>query len=287
MHDRISFLTRARYGVPDPERLAKFYVEALGMSVHQDHHQSEIWRVGYPRRGSDTANPEDGSLWLEFHPSGGVAVPKSGRDDPYWKIAISVENVDLAAACLERRGISTSEPGQFEDVGYLCHLEDPAGLGIEILQHEFHSRPFAPGRAASTGLGQEACLNLVTLRTADLRSTEQFYRERLRPRDDRCAESRALWLHALLPVTSRRATTGFESRSSSQPAVALSTPLCTPRISATRHPRQERLFCCAPRLPGRLLRPAFRYRRRIAWELRDSDRPRRLVSRNAKAGPIP
>ena len=63
---------------------------------------------------------------------------KSERNDVYWKIGLSLQDVNLAREKIMNLDTSqVSPPAQFFDIGYLCHLADPEGFSIELLQHTF------------------------------------------------------------------------------------------------------------------------------------------------------
>ncbi len=97
--------------------------------------------------------------------------------DTWWKLGITLPNVDLAAQHLRAAEVEVSEPRQFEDVGYLCHLADPDGHAIELLQHQF-GRACAPARAdnARFPLGSPAVLGQLTLRVRKPELSLAFYR---------------------------------------------------------------------------------------------------------------
>ena len=63
---------------------------------------------------------------------------KSERNHVYWKIGLSLQDVNLAREKIMNLGTSqVSPPAQFFNIGYLCHLADPEGFSIELLQHTF------------------------------------------------------------------------------------------------------------------------------------------------------
>ena len=97
----------------------------------------------------------------------------------YWKIGITLAEVDLARASLLSDGVIVSEPKQFLDVGYLCHLNDPDGYSIELLHHRFkpHQQTH-PALSASKSKSQPA-LGQITLRIKDSGPTLQFYQHEL------------------------------------------------------------------------------------------------------------
>lgn len=91
--------------------------------------------------------------------------------DAYWKIALSVPNLDLAHRQLIGRGAAVTKPTQFCDVGYLCKVTDPEGFSIELIEHWFDGE--RPDQTFDeTRLGGGAHLSLLTLRTPDISKIE-------------------------------------------------------------------------------------------------------------------
>jgi len=139
--------------VSDRNAQRKFYRDTLGMDDLGD------GRIGYNHQ--ETA--------LQFVQADAPYNPQ--LNDLYWKIALSVPDIDLACAQLEEHGIECTEPTQFRDVGYLAKFTDPEGFTIELIDHWFKGeRPMA--RHDETRLGGGAHLSLVTLRTADIAAVE-------------------------------------------------------------------------------------------------------------------
>ncbi len=151
-------LATLRLRVADPEALAAFYRDALGMVV-QDEGPNR--RVGYPGQGAD----------LLLMPGGGGY--HHDRGHRYWKIGVTVPDVDLAADHLLRHGVKVTDPGQFQDIGYMCHLSDPEGFVVELLQHDFEGN--RPENAADpNALFAKACIGQITLRTGDIAAEDAF-----------------------------------------------------------------------------------------------------------------
>ena len=131
-----------------------------------------------------TARPE-GASWIvgyegpdaeiELCPATGSAAYAPSKQDRYWKIGIMVPNLDLAHSILVSQGLSISAPHLFEDIGYMCHLEDPEGFQIELLQQTFPDAPKKLGYLLSdtvfSSVGQ------ITLRTKDLDADFADFRE--------------------------------------------------------------------------------------------------------------
>ncbi len=144
--------------VADPDVLAAFYRDTLGMTVQVD---GANRRVGYPGQDADLLLMPDG---------GGYSHDRGHR---YWKIGITLHDVDLAAAHLRRLGIEVSAPRQFLDIGYMCHLADPEGFSIELLQHDFEgNRP--EGAADPDDPFAQARIGQITLRTGDIAAEDTF-----------------------------------------------------------------------------------------------------------------
>ena len=139
--------------VRDPKAQRRFYCDVFGMSEKGD------GRVGYT----------DEEIALRF-----VAVEAPYAPQPsdlYWKIALSVANIDLAYTQLQACGAPCSAPTQFRDVGYLAKATDPEGFTIELIDHWFMGDRHTE-TIKDTRLGGGAHLNLVTLRTANIADIE-------------------------------------------------------------------------------------------------------------------
>ncbi|MCY4336243.1 MAG: VOC family protein [Litoreibacter sp.] len=139
---------------PNPKAQVAFYTSVLGFDARPN---------GHLRYSEDEAS-------LLFEPGEGAYL--SSQSDVYWKIAISVPNLDLAYRQLNNQGISVSEPRQFLDVGYLAHLSDPEGFAIELIEHTFkgHRKDIEFNQSL---LGGGPCLNLITLRANEIAPIRQ------------------------------------------------------------------------------------------------------------------
>lgn len=135
------------YQVPDLAEIERFYRTVLGFSVV---HDSEAL----------TCQLTSGAR-LVFHQAD-VDPHEAYKTSRYWKIGLTMPDLDRAAAHLREVGWAVTTPRQFQDIGYMCHLTDPAGLPIELLQHGFE------GRAAigpeGHDIGAQATLAHLTLR---------------------------------------------------------------------------------------------------------------------------
>ncbi|KZL01651.1 Glyoxalase-like domain protein [Pseudovibrio sp. Ad5] len=146
-------LDTLRLRVRDVAAQKRFYCDVLGMSDQGD------GRVGYC--AEETA--------LLFTEAEAPYTPQA--TDLYWKIALSVPNIELACAQLQARGVYVTGPQQFRDVGYLAKLTDPEGFVIELIDHWFEGdRPDLEFDESRLGGGPH--LSLVTLRAGDITAIE-------------------------------------------------------------------------------------------------------------------
>ena len=123
-HNQLMKLARVILRVQSPENLACFYVEHLGMTVFDE---GCAVLLGFGGEGA----------LIEMRPAMPGNRYTHRRSDRYWKIGITLPNVDMACAQLRKAGVEVSQPRQFGEIGYMCHLEDPEGFSIELLQHRF------------------------------------------------------------------------------------------------------------------------------------------------------
>ncbi|EEE37021.1 glyoxalase/bleomycin resistance protein/dioxygenase [Rhodobacteraceae bacterium KLH11] len=153
-------LSALRLRVADPESLAAFYRDVLGMTIQVE---GANRRVGYPGQDAD----------LLLMPGGGGYNHDQGQR--YWKIGITLPDVDIVADHLRQNGVSVSAPRQFLDIGYMCHLSDPEGFVIELLQQDFAgNRP--EGATNPAAPFARACIGQITLRTGDIAAEDTFCR---------------------------------------------------------------------------------------------------------------
>ena len=150
--------------VRDFEGLSHFYCGLLGMQAFQ----------GVP-----------GTLSFGFHPDrcrlvfrrADVAPFVARPNDFYWKIGITLRNLDAAVAFLRDNELDVPDPVQFRDIGYMSTITDPNGFIIELLQQGFEGN----AKAVPEGhpVGEQATLAHITLRVADIAAAKRFFGEKL------------------------------------------------------------------------------------------------------------
>jgi catechol 2,3-dioxygenase-like lactoylglutathione lyase family enzyme len=158
--------------VPDVARAKNFYTAVLGMTELENGDDS----VGYA---------ETGGLKLRFVECD--TARKATSRDSYWKIGIVVKNLDHAFQYLKQQQyrdeeiIACSKPSQFLEIGYLCHLRDPAGLEIELLQQGFEGK-HETVHGDRHPIGGQATLAHITIRVSDLEKTKAWCVETMNKR---------------------------------------------------------------------------------------------------------
>ncbi|CZF83997.1 Glyoxalase-like domain protein [Grimontia celer] len=118
--------------------------------------------------------------------------------DVFWKIGITVADLDAACQWLRSQGINVSTPRQFQDIGYLAHLSDPNGLTIELLQTTFEGNK-PENRPLTHPIADGATLAHITLRCHNENAMQTW------------ADSLGLTLKSIQPVASYGFTLYFYS----------------------------------------------------------------------------
>ena len=189
-------LTHNILRVRNSNELIKFYENNFGMentkiSTTSSPHSVSV--LGYTTNYDENFNKASSAVppptLLELHHSDSLpamAPVNSGSSKIYWKIGITLYDVDYAQKVLQSKRISVSGASQFEDIGYLCHLSDPNGYGIEMLQHDFEdtfrSKINKTGRQPPNNtfpLGYPCCIGQITLHSNDIKKTQGFYQDLL------------------------------------------------------------------------------------------------------------
>ncbi len=150
--------------VSDLESLSSFYCRLLGMQAFQ--RDSENLSFGF--------HPE--RCRLVFRKSN-VAPYVANRNDFYWKIGITLRDLDSAVSFLRDNKVDVSDPVQFRDIGYMSNINDPNGFNIELLQQGFEGN--AKSVPQGHPIGGQAILAHITLRVTDISSAQHFFEETL------------------------------------------------------------------------------------------------------------
>ncbi|UJR12359.1 hypothetical protein I4U23_016536 [Adineta vaga] len=175
MSTELSFkLTHNILRVNNSNELIQFYVNNFGMKINHLSLPSNVHILGY------SINSDENLTSLEFHDNDSTSIVKNSSElKIYWKIGITLYDVNYAQKILISKGIDISEPSQFEDIGYVCHLIDPNGFNIELLQHDFE-KTFKDKinkqlPKDNFPLGYPCCIGQITFHSNDINETEKFY----------------------------------------------------------------------------------------------------------------
>ncbi|WP_299375230.1 VOC family protein [uncultured Kiloniella sp.] len=162
-------ITGTYFRVPDFTGLAEFYADFLGMKVvHRD-----ADRIAFSFDKSQNS--------LVFQKAD-VSDYCAGTHDFYWKIGITLKNLDDAVNYLRGRGIPLNDPIQFRDIGYMTKMTDPKGFQIELLQQGFEGNAEAldlGSLASSHAIADQAILAHITLRVTDLVTARDYFENKL------------------------------------------------------------------------------------------------------------
>lgn len=118
---------------PDPEALARWYIERLDFAVAR--------RIG-PRiflAGVDGAR-------IEITPAVGPRIPRAHNSPGLRHLGLAVEDFDAACARLESQGVRFFEPPQRRDGVRLAFFDDPDGNILHLIETDPQIRNL-PGSA--------------------------------------------------------------------------------------------------------------------------------------------
>jgi catechol 2,3-dioxygenase-like lactoylglutathione lyase family enzyme len=190
-------LTHNILRVKDPSQLIKFYVNNFGMEdikISTSSFPYNVSVLGYTTNYDENFNKASDTLpsptLLEFHHNDSStntpSLANSGPSNVYWKMGITLYDVDYARKILQSKQVNITDASQFEDIGYICHLKDPNGFCIELLQHDFEktfkANIIKNGKQPlidNFPLGYPSCIGQITLHASDMDKTQKFYRDLL------------------------------------------------------------------------------------------------------------
>ncbi|MCL6270636.1 hypothetical protein M3P05_11940 [Sansalvadorimonas sp. 2012CJ34-2] len=162
-----------RLCITDAEQSLVFYCQKLGMSLvaHEERADSQHYFLAYE-------NTSSALLELVYNPhqySPEIA-PQPSRAEGYWKFSIAVPNLDQVRQLLLACDVPVGDCFEVPDVAYLCHLQDPDGYCIELIQHTFLGNKQNCDPCSNSLPGVPVSLNLSTLRVKDIDASLVFYK---------------------------------------------------------------------------------------------------------------
>lgn len=197
MHSTIHIhtqLARHTLRIADPDNSLPFYQEILGMTLLSERSKDgeTHYYMGFVESGAEwpqvdlSLTHRQHGCFLEL-----VHDAKRAADDAqnqsvateaaegYWKIAISVTDVNVARDRLVENGVEVDMPRQVGDIAYLCHFNDPDGYCIELIQHKFMQNHQPEADNPNFKLGTHPSFLLITYRVKDAKASLNFYTELL------------------------------------------------------------------------------------------------------------
>lgn len=169
-------LSEVSLDVSDPEKSLGFYIQKLGMRLIGEQvipgTKTTVYSVSFAS-GACLKLRHDRSR------SNSARDYQPLESDAYWKIGVTIADVDVARERLTSRGVQVTEPEQFFDIGYLCHVEDPDGYCIELLQHKFEQNHRPQPSLKTEILGNVPNLGQVSLNVSSIEDSLAFYRDEL------------------------------------------------------------------------------------------------------------
>lgn len=116
------------------------------------------------------------SCFLHFHKVP-VKPYASTSNDFYWKIGVTLKNLDVAVDYLRDKNIVISSPVQFKEIGYMSKVIDPKGFVIELLQQGFVGYEEKISENVHP-IGSQGTLSHITLRIHDLVKAQTYFEQR-------------------------------------------------------------------------------------------------------------
>ncbi|MDG2265261.1 MAG: VOC family protein [Candidatus Marinamargulisbacteria bacterium] len=151
-------ITGSAYCVRNLDQTLHFYTKVLGMSVLETGPSTQRPAV---KLGYSSANC--GLYCVEYPQASQPQLTSPG----YWKIGITVQDLDATVATIRTQYPAITDPVQFRDIGYLCHTQDPDGNTIELLQHTFYGNPLSQKK--------ERTIAHISIRSADINRAIPVY----------------------------------------------------------------------------------------------------------------
>lgn len=170
----MSAIWQIHLDISDPKASLEFYVQRLGMRLRDTDTTSvpgaTIYSLSFATGATLCLRHRADSISRSYRPT---------DNDAYWKIGVTIADVDIARERLIEQGTEVTEPVQFHDIGYLCHLDDPDGYCIELLQHRFARNHRRVTPIETEVLGHPANLGQLSLNVSSIEESLAFYRDKL------------------------------------------------------------------------------------------------------------
>lgn len=150
-----------------------FYQQYLGMQLVEEYGDTTGWHylLRYPGACENQA-----SLELVYNPDSPLNIAdQPSLTEGYWKITLAVPDLELARHRLLQKKADIGEIFTVPDVARLCHMRDPEGYCIELLEYDASDVTDNSGDNRLLPLGSEPRFLLSTYRVKDPEISLAFY----------------------------------------------------------------------------------------------------------------
>lgn len=164
-------ITNHRLQISEPKTSLDFYINKLGMLLISQYevNSKRHYFLSFSEK-------QDACLELVFDPETVFSVTSQpSLTEGYWKYSIAVPNLTLAREHLLLQGINIGSPFEVKNIAYLCHLTDPDGYCIELIQHYFANNNRKILSSSNSFQECQPTLNLSALRVKQIDKSLAFY----------------------------------------------------------------------------------------------------------------
>jgi len=166
-------ITSLQLKTQNPAQAVAFYTTILGLTLQEKFENSTgtVYILQFPEGNAHL------ELW--YNPTNTTTESyQQDAQDNYWKYSVFVEDIQQAHRFFKNKGISSNEPYQFGDIGYLMHTKDQESYQIEFIQKSFQQNtPTDASEPKFSDTTGPLSLGLLTLRTKDPVKSIQFYEQ--------------------------------------------------------------------------------------------------------------
>lgn len=174
----MQYLQKHSLYISNPKNSLYFYVYTLGMKLIKEYEENEV--QFYHLKFNEDTNEAILELIFDKNNTKTIYPKENERLTGYWKIAISIKDVDIAREKLIKKGVSITPAFQVPNVAYLCHFNDPDGYTLELIQHNFENNHIKEPEDKNYVLGNKAIFSLITYRVRDIQKSLEFYEKELK-----------------------------------------------------------------------------------------------------------
>lgn len=155
-------LSAHRLLIKNPESTLDFYQNVLGMTLirQKESKAGQHYWLSFDAKQAELELVYQTDIEFEI-------APQPCKTEGYWKFTVAVEHLEFTRSQLLNKNVAIGPCFEVQDLAYLCHLTDPNGYCIELIQKTL--------KKPSTTLPCHHSFNLSTLRVKNAKQSVQFY----------------------------------------------------------------------------------------------------------------